>query len=286
MATAAGDQLAIVLGGEAAAAASSVRLKARKDDLRLQVEGIGRVEFPVTATKACHLIELGRPAQFGRGAETLTDREVRDTWEIPKNLVTAEWDKAALGTILTAAREGLGLPPGCELTADFHSMLVYAPNQFFIAHQDSEKDDAMIGTLVVTLPSAYTGGELLIEHGGEVTAYRGSKAALSLVAFYADCRHEVLRVKSGYRITLTYNLLLTGDTAGTGVDAEATVGELARCLREHFTTSVPRYYGGPRSRSAEPAGLPARSRVHRAWAQLVAAEGRRRQPRVSAPGRG
>jgi hypothetical protein len=37
-----------------------------------------------------------------------------------------------------------------ELAADFHSMLVYEPGQFFVAHQDSEKDDTMIGTLVVT----------------------------------------------------------------------------------------------------------------------------------------
>jgi hypothetical protein len=33
---------------------------------------------------------------------------------------------------------------------------------------------------------------------------------LSLVAFYADCLHEVLRVESGYRITLTYNLSAPG----------------------------------------------------------------------------
>jgi hypothetical protein len=34
----------------------------------------------------------------------------------------------------------------------------------------------------------------------EWKAYRGSKSALSLVAFYADCQH-----------TLTYNLLVRGD---------------------------------------------------------------------------
>ncbi len=68
---------------------------------------------------------------------------------------------------------------------------------FFLAHQDSEKDDSMIGTLVVTLPSSYAGGELMVGHNEEWKAYRGSKTALSLVAFYADCRHEVLKVQSG-----------------------------------------------------------------------------------------
>ena len=105
----------------------------------------------------------------------------------------------------------------------------------------------MIGTLVVTLPSSYTGGELMVGHNEERKAYQGSKTALSLVAFYADCHHEVLRVKSGYRITLTYNLFLFlhGDTIRPEGD-DGTVTELADLLREHFSTPVPRYYGGPR----------------------------------------
>ena len=102
----------------------------------------------------------------------------------------------------------------------------------------------MVGTLVVTLPSSYAGGELMVGHNEEWKAYRGSKTALSLVAFYADCRHEVLKVTSGYRITLTYNLLLHGDTSRPEGD-EGTVAELADLLREHFGTPVPRYYGGP-----------------------------------------
>ena len=102
----------------------------------------------------------------------------------------------------------------------------------------------MVGTLVVTLPSSYTGGELMVGHNEEWKAYRGSKTALSLVAFYADCRHEVLKVTSGYRITLTYNLLLHGDTSRPGGDGGA-AAELADLLREHFSTPVPRYYRGP-----------------------------------------
>jgi hypothetical protein len=45
---------------------------------------------------------------------------------------------------------------GDEQTA-FSVELVYEPDQFFLPHQDSEKDDSMIGTLVVTLPSRFTG---------------------------------------------------------------------------------------------------------------------------------
>jgi len=237
MITAARERLAAMLGREAPPTASSVQVKAGTGDLHLEVEGIGRVELPVPAEQARQLCQLGQPARFGHGEETLTDPEVRDTWEIPRSLVRIEW-QAAFGTILDSVRAELALPSRCELTADFHSMLVYEPGQFFVAHQDSEKDDAMIGTLVVTLPSAHTGGELVIEHRGEATAYKGSKSALSLVAFYADCRHEILPVKSGHRISLTYNLLVKGDTSGPITAAGGTVRELARCLDEHFTTRV------------------------------------------------
>jgi predicted 2-oxoglutarate/Fe(II)-dependent dioxygenase YbiX len=243
MVTAARDRLARALLGDAKAAFSA-ELTLRAEKLSLAVEGFGPVGFPVTPAKARKLAGLGQPARFGRGEQTLTDPDIRDTWEIPRHLVRAEWTGGALQVILATVREELGLPNAAELTADLHSLLVYEPNQFFLVHQDSEKDDSMVGTLVVTLPSSYTGGELIVGHNEERKAYRGSKTALSLVAFYADCRHEVLRVKSGYRITLTYNLLLHGDTSRPAGD-EGAVAELADLLREHFRTPVPRYYGGP-----------------------------------------
>ena len=196
MATAARDRLARTLRGDVTSA-FSVELTARPDDLCLEVDGFGPVRFPVTPAKARKLIALGLPARFGRGEQTLTDPDVRDTWEIPKHLVHATWNAPILQVILATVKEELGLPNAAELTADLHSLLVYEPDQFFLAHQDSEKDDAMIGTLVVTLPSSYTGGELMVGQGEEWKAYRGSKTVLSLVAFYADCQHEVLQGEVG-----------------------------------------------------------------------------------------
>ncbi len=114
-------------------------------------------------------------------------------------------------------------------------MLVYGPGQFFVPHQDSEKADTMVGSLVVGLPSGFSGGALEIQHRGETATYRGSKKALSFVAFYSDCRHQVKPVTSGYRIVLTYNLLLrSGSPTATVAVAPELVDRLARCLGEHF----------------------------------------------------
>src|SRR5229473_7729143 len=130
MATAARDRLARTLRGDAQTA-FSVELTAKTDDLNLEVEGFGHVRFPVTPAKARKLLGLGQPARFGRGEETLSDPDVRDTWEIPKHLVRAEWNDGMLKVILATVKEELGVPNAAELTADLHSLLVYEPNQFF-----------------------------------------------------------------------------------------------------------------------------------------------------------
>jgi hypothetical protein len=246
MATAARDRLARTLRGDSETAFST-ELSARMDALTLDVEGFGRAKFPVTPAKARKLIGLGKPARFGKGEETLTDPEVRDTWEIPKDLVTAAWDPGTLRDILATVKEDLGLPSAAELTADLHSLLVYEPNQFFLRHQDTEKSDEMIGTLVVTLPSTYAGGALMVGQGEEWKAYRGTRSALSVVAFYADCQHEILKIESGYRITLTYNLLLHGNTTSRADGDAGVIAELADLLREHFTTPETPSWGRPAS---------------------------------------
>jgi 2OG-Fe(II) oxygenase superfamily len=251
MATAARDRLAKVLRGDAESAFST-ELTARMEALTLDVAGFGRAKFPVTPAKARKLIGLGKPARFGKGEETLTDPDVRDTWEIPTGLVTATWDPGTLRDVLATVKEDLGLPSAAELTADLHSLLVYEPNQFFLKHQDTEKSDDMIGTLVVTLPSTYGGGDLMVGQGEEWKAYPGSRNALSLVAFYADCQHEVLKIKSGYRVILTYNLLLHGDTTTRPEGDAGTIEELADLLREHFTTPATPSWGG------QPANPPSR----------------------------
>ncbi len=247
MAAEAGQRLAAVLGGLDVPGSFSARRAAPPDDLSIDVRGVGRLRFPVPGEQARQLCRIARPARYGRGAQTLLDRRVRDTWEIPRSRVKIDkrrWSRT-LVPVLDALRKDLGLPSGCRLEAELHSMLVYARGQFFLPHQDSEKHDEMVGSLVVTLPGPFTGGTLVIEHDGQRATYRGSKTALSFVAFYTDCRHEVKPVRSGHRIALTYNLLLRrNSTKPAALDAPPeTVEELAHLLEEHFATPQSRWRG-------------------------------------------
>lgn len=212
------------------------------ENLVIEVAGVGPIRLPVTPTQARRLCEVARPARYGLREQTLLDANVRDTWEVPRDRVTVDerqWRETLL-PMLDILRAELGLAPDCELSAELHSMLVYESGQFFQRHQDSEKADGMIGTLVVTLPSAFTGGELVIEQQGTKVTDQGSPEELSFVAFYGDCEHEVLPVTDGFRITLTYNLVAKGRT---GPDAAAfavhpSVALLAEQLRAHITTPV------------------------------------------------
>jgi len=235
------DRLAVLVAGASEAEAFSAARTAPTADLQLEVRGVGPIKLPVSQAQARQLCVLGRPARCGRGEQTLLDRGIRDTWEIPKSRVKIDrrrWDQTLL-RVLDRLGHDLGLPSGGMLRAELHSMLVYARGQFFVEHQDSEKDDAMVGSLVVGLPSNFKGGALEVRHGGQTATYRGSKKALSFVAFYSDCRHQVKPVTSGYRVVLTYNLLLRGEPARSGVDLDPElVGHLASCLDEHFS-------GGP-----------------------------------------
>ena len=78
-------------------------------------------------------------------------------------------------------------------------------------HRDTEKVDGMFGTLVIQLPSDYSGGELIVKHRGEekVFSFSGLQGSTSFhfAAFYADCQHEIKKVTAGYRLCLVYNLL-------------------------------------------------------------------------------
>jgi hypothetical protein len=66
----------------------------------------------------------------------------------------------------------------------------------------------MFGTLVISLPSAHTGGDVVVKHRHEKKTLRSSEVELGFMCWYSDVQHEVLPVTSGYRWVLTYNLAI------------------------------------------------------------------------------
>jgi len=104
----------------------------------------------------------------------------------------------------------------------------------------------------------------------------GSEKNLILTAFYADCRHEVQSIKQGYRVVLTYNLIVEGSSTV----AEAPAANLVHAIREFFTRPRPARWSGDRNGEHPPDRLVylldhEYTQQGLQWSRLKNADGRR-----------
>ena len=177
----------------------------------LEVEGVGPIALPLLPVQAEQLIAVAEQAPYGRGEETVIDTNVRRTWQIDAAKIRIggrHWSRD-LETIVTRVAAGLGVAQ--PVVAELYKLLVYDQGSFFVEHRDTEKAPGMFATLVIVLPSLYTGGELVVRHRdreARLDLHGPEPSDVAFAAFYADCVHEVLPITSGCRLTLVYNLLL------------------------------------------------------------------------------
>ena len=175
----------------------------------IDVDGVGRIAFPILPAQAERLVAIAEAAPYGRGEETVVDREVRRTWQVDSARVRIggrHWEKT-LGDIVADVALGLGVSG--PLAADFYKLLVYDAGSFFVDHRDTEKIPGMFATMVLVLPSTHGGGELVVKHAGREAAldlHPEDPSEIGFAGFYADCVHEVRPVTTGFRLTLVYNL--------------------------------------------------------------------------------
>ena len=203
---------------------------------RLRVEGVGTIALPLLPMQAEQLIVASEQAPYGRGSETVVDTEVRRTWQIDAKQISIEgqlWHHD-LSTLTSRCAVDLGVSG--EIEAELYKLLIYDTGSFFVSHRDSEKSPGMFATLVLILPSDFSGGELIVQHQKRevrLDLRRDDPAALAYAAFYADCRHEVLPITDGCRLALIYNLVRrNGGPLPQAPDYDSARSELAQLLRE------------------------------------------------------
>ncbi|WP_462323110.1 2OG-Fe(II) oxygenase, partial [Halochromatium sp.] len=135
-----------------------------------------------------------------------------------------------------------GLGAHGEIEAELYKLLIYDAGSFFVSHRDTEKSPGMFATLVMVLPSTYTGGELIIRHKDQevrLDLRRDEPSEVAFAAFYADCRHEVQPIVSGHRLALVYNLIRTdGGPLPQPPDHDS--------LREELTERLQGWQGEPK----------------------------------------
>ena len=201
--------------------------------LSIEVEGLGPLPQPLPSTQAQALHDLSEPAQFGLRDQTLLDPSVRHTGEVSADLLNLDWQPGAFAALKQAVAQALGVE---RLDAWLHNLLIYGPGQFFKPHQDTEKHPGMVATLVLVWPSPHIGGTLRVQLGQQETVLSSQHLqaqGLRWFAFYADCRHEVLPVQEGWRVALTFDLVLPAEAARPAVPAVLQTA-LEQALRQQF----------------------------------------------------
>ncbi|MBM3910633.1 MAG: 2OG-Fe(II) oxygenase [Thaumarchaeota archaeon] len=178
---------------------------------KIEIQGMGLLSFPLLPMQVKEMIHKATQAPYGRGKETIIDTSIRNTWQLPSEdiLITGKSWQTHFQSILTTVQEKLGCL-NVSVRAELYKLLIYEKGGFFLPHRDSEKCPGMFGTLVISLPSFHTGGELIVYHANEkkiCDLSHAESSELAFAAFYADCEHEILPITEGYRVCLVYNLI-------------------------------------------------------------------------------
>jgi hypothetical protein len=69
--------------------------------------------------------------------------------------------------------------------------------------------DGIFATMIIILPSRYTGGEIHLTHASETRIVDFSSTKTAVIAYYADVLNEMKPITSGYRLALSYNIIHT-----------------------------------------------------------------------------
>ncbi|KAG7385221.1 hypothetical protein PHYBOEH_009113 [Phytophthora boehmeriae] len=185
----------------------------------LFVDGVGPISVPLCEEQAEKLITRCDKSPFGRKMDTLMDENVRKSWQLHPGHVQLKnplWQEG-IDKLSETIADRLGYK-NVKMQCVLYKMLVYGEGGHFAKHQDTEKKDGMIATMVIQLPTLHEGGDLVVYQGKD-TKYRhdfgkmdGTAAYLPHYAVqYADAEHALEKVTSGYRLVLVYSVCLPSE---------------------------------------------------------------------------
>ncbi|KAG7378334.1 hypothetical protein PHYPSEUDO_010242 [Phytophthora pseudosyringae] len=208
------------------------------------IDGVGLVPVPLTEDYANKLVAVCQNSPFGHNFGTKMDEKIRRSWQLEPDKVHFKnplWD-AGIAALSETITERLGYKD-VLLQCVLYKLLVYGEGGHFVKHQDTEKEDGMIATLVIQLPSCHEGGDLVVYRNGE-EKYRhdfgkNDDTATYFSHFavhYADAEHSVEKVTKGYRLALVYSICLPANMHQMRKSSDKLLSEK---LAEAITTMCP-----------------------------------------------
>lgn len=190
-------------------------------------------------------------ASFGKGGETVYDTNIRDALQLKAEKFDLSLPQEKIDEILVSIKEGMGLTT--DIIAEPYSLNVYQKGGKFLKHKDTPRGDDMFGTLVLCLPSWFTGGTMEVSLGDEKQTYFEYKqygyssspetprdpCEIRWAAFFADVDHEILTVEEGIRITVAYLLRRKDSASAKSIIPRALEGnEQAKMIKDAFEVGL------------------------------------------------
>ncbi|KAK6523623.1 hypothetical protein TWF281_001605 [Arthrobotrys megalospora] len=214
----------------------------------LRIKGLGEscLRLPVSTEDAAKLFGLGSTSPFGKGEETIIDPTVRSSRQLDPSQLEFEnpgFSDWLQGQVLGEISTALGIDTEMRPMLNLYKLLIYEKGDHFKTHRDTPKEDGMIGTVVVVLPSMFEGGVIKLSHAGEKKSFDFApdcKYNFGVAAWYSDVEHAVDELLGGYRLALVYNLTVEG--AALSADKTAVKPELLEILRELKAQAEPVAY--------------------------------------------
>jgi hypothetical protein len=183
--------------------------KKKKGDGQDASSTLQKICLPASAADLKELVAACDVASFGMGKKDVTDESYRRAYKLDTDRFATMFEISQTGILHKVHKI---LAPDCEfIIAEPYKLNVYEEGGFFKVHKDTPRSRHQFGSLVLCLPQSFTGGTLKLQHKGAEKRWTPLKNveqefSIQWMAFYSDVDHDVEPVKSGTRITLTYNL--------------------------------------------------------------------------------
>ncbi|KNZ49247.1 uncharacterized protein VP01_5129g1, partial [Puccinia sorghi] len=185
----------------------------------LHVEGVGDIDLPLSEEQARQIIATSyrTPSNLGKAAPVDQQQPLGGISEISPDRLEffdPNWQcfLLKLGHVV-GKKLGVDVPIRMKLD----KMVIYEKGAIPKPHTDGrdirtiEKTRGMFGTLMISLPSAHTGGQVLVKYDDESMVLGETDNSMSFACWYSDVTHQFLPVQSGFRCVLLYNLATRPD---------------------------------------------------------------------------
>lgn len=156
------------------------------------------------------LLKYTKQSSFGQGELTLTDTNIRDSWEISAIDLNSYFLDKIKNNIWPNISSHFIRNTNFSLVA--HKLLIYKKGGHFEEHVDSQHRKNHIGTVLADIPlSSYTGGDLILKHHGKeytINLRSDLPYIINYVAFFNDIKHRVTPILSGERLVLQFDIVM------------------------------------------------------------------------------